>query len=191
MLSVIIPTENDERTLVRTLSSLVPGAMTGLVSDVLIVDHGSRDGTAKVADAAGCDFIPATGSRGETLAYAAQRARSAWLMFITSGVTLESPWIDEATRFVQDAMLDDGGFQRSAFFRPGTSPYQRRTFSLVARRWWRIWRGPTPEQGLIIHQSHYRDIGGHRAQARDPQADLIARLRKPQTFMLKADALAL
>ena len=46
MLSVIIPTHDSERALVRTLAALVPGAATGLVSEVLITDAGSRDQTA-------------------------------------------------------------------------------------------------------------------------------------------------
>lgn len=38
MLSVIIPTHDSERALVRTLAALVPGAAAGLVSEVLITD---------------------------------------------------------------------------------------------------------------------------------------------------------
>ncbi|MFJ5489311.1 glycosyltransferase, partial [Hansschlegelia beijingensis] len=53
MLSVLIPTCNHERALVPTLSTLVPGAADGLVRDVTIVDGGSTDATAEVADPAG------------------------------------------------------------------------------------------------------------------------------------------
>ena len=56
MLSVIIATLDSERALVPTLAALVPGAMAGLVSEVLVADGGSRDETAVVADVAGCNF---------------------------------------------------------------------------------------------------------------------------------------
>ena len=56
MLSVIIATRDSERALVPTLAALVSGATAGLVSEVLVVDGGSRDDTAKVADVAGCNF---------------------------------------------------------------------------------------------------------------------------------------
>ena len=61
MLSVIIATLDSERALVPTLSALVPGATAGLVSDVLVVDGGSRDDTAAVADVGGCNFLVADG----------------------------------------------------------------------------------------------------------------------------------
>ena len=56
MISVIIPTLDSERALLPTLAALVPGAMEGLVSEVIVADGGSRDDTAIVADAAGCNF---------------------------------------------------------------------------------------------------------------------------------------
>ena len=59
MLSVIIATRNSERPLVRTLAALVPGATSGLITEVLIADAGSRDGTPAVADIAGCKLLAA------------------------------------------------------------------------------------------------------------------------------------
>ena len=58
MLSVIIPTLNSERMLVATLAMLVPGAMSGVVREVTIVDGGSTDATLEIADAA---KLPALG----------------------------------------------------------------------------------------------------------------------------------
>ncbi|MGB6637030.1 MAG: glycosyl transferase, partial [Bradyrhizobium sp.] len=40
MLSVIIPTEGAEHPTVATLAPLVPGAATGVVREVLLVDRG-------------------------------------------------------------------------------------------------------------------------------------------------------
>ena len=50
MLSVIIPTHDSGRALVRTLAALVPGAAAGLVSEVLITDAGSGDQTVAAAE---------------------------------------------------------------------------------------------------------------------------------------------
>jgi len=54
MLSVVIATENAERNLVPTLAALVPGAMAGVVREVIVADAGSSDATAEIADSAGC-----------------------------------------------------------------------------------------------------------------------------------------
>ena len=66
MLSAIIATHESERALVPTLAALVPGAIAGLVSEVVVADAGSRDATAEVADVAGCRFIasPSRWARG-------------------------------------------------------------------------------------------------------------------------------
>lgn len=56
MLTIIMETQDNEAELVQTLSVLVAGAVEGLVSDVIILDHGSRDGSSRVAEAAGCRF---------------------------------------------------------------------------------------------------------------------------------------
>ena len=67
MLSVVIATENAERTLVPTLAALVPGAMAGLVREVIVADAGSSDATAIIADAAGCRIDVTQAPRGERL----------------------------------------------------------------------------------------------------------------------------
>ena len=48
MLSAIIATHESERTLVPTLSALVPGATAGLIGEVVVADAGSTDATAEV-----------------------------------------------------------------------------------------------------------------------------------------------
>ena len=66
MISVIIATNESEQLLVPTLAALVPGAMAGIVREVIVADAGSRDGTAAVADVAGCRCVvtPGRSARG-------------------------------------------------------------------------------------------------------------------------------
>ena len=85
MLSVIIPTRESERTLVRTLACLVPGATAGLIREVILADGGSTDETAEVGDVAGCRFLSLPGPLGPRLNSAIEAARSEWLMFLRAG----------------------------------------------------------------------------------------------------------
>src|SRR5579872_5564285 len=101
MLSVVIASLDSERPLVATLAALVPGAMDGLVSEVLIADGGSRDGTAEVADAAGCEFTAFDGPLGRRLKMAAAATRAPWLLFLQPGVILDAPWNAEARGFLE------------------------------------------------------------------------------------------
>jgi glycosyltransferase involved in cell wall biosynthesis len=82
MLSVIIPTLNNERVLVPTLASLVSGAAAGTLRDVIVADGGSTDATIEVADIAGCEVMSTAGTLGGRLRAAAAKARANWLMFL-------------------------------------------------------------------------------------------------------------
>src|SRR5262245_65191604 len=99
MISVVIPTHESERLLAHTLAALVPGALDGLLREVIVADAGSKDGTAKVADVAGCRFMVLPGSRGERLAAAAAAARADWLWFVQPGSIPGTGWIEELGRF--------------------------------------------------------------------------------------------
>src|SRR5215469_14634097 len=103
MLSVIIPTLNSERILVPTLAMLVPGAMSGIVREVTIVDGGSTDATLMLADAAGCAIAASSAPLGGRLNRAAAQARGPWLMFLRPGTVLDVTWLDETARFIEEA----------------------------------------------------------------------------------------
>jgi glycosyltransferase involved in cell wall biosynthesis len=79
MLSVVIATKDSERALVPTLAALIPGVTAGLVREVIVCDAGSRDATAEVADAAGCQIVVSNGSAGVRLKAAAFRRAPAML----------------------------------------------------------------------------------------------------------------
>jgi len=87
MLSVLIETMNDEEGLARTLSSLVGAAVEGAVRDVIVCDRGSTDGTARVADHAGCVYI-----EGGEMAAGIRRAKGEWLVILEAGARLEGEW---------------------------------------------------------------------------------------------------
>jgi hypothetical protein len=189
MLSVIIPTLNSERLLVRTLAMLVPGAMSGLVRDVTLADGGSRDGTAEIADMAGCILLASSAPVGPRLREAAMGARSAWLMFLRPGIVLDATWLDETSRFIADSEGDRGA-DLAAVFRRAVSPRAAHplaaelamlAISMLSPR-------PHPDQGLVIAARLYKDIGGHRDGAGDPEADLSARLGRRRIRTLRSGA---
>ncbi|KQV68448.1 hypothetical protein [Rhizobium sp. Root1220] len=95
MLTVVLECQDQEPELAQTLSVLVAGAVEGLVSDVVVLDHGSRDGTSSVADAAGCRFH-SQWDIGEIL----RSARGEWLLFVEPGARPQSGWIDEIAEYV-------------------------------------------------------------------------------------------
>jgi len=95
MLTVIMETRDNEAELAQTLSALVAGAVEGLVSDVIILDQGSKDGSMEVADAAGCRFC-ANWNLGEIL----RSARGEWLMLLEPGARPLGRWVDELLEYI-------------------------------------------------------------------------------------------
>jgi len=189
MLSVIIPTLNSERALVPTLAMLVPGAMNGFVREVLVCDGGSTDATLEVADAAGCTVLASPGPLATRLQAAAKAARSPWLLFLRPGTVLEATWLDEAARFVEEVeQAGDAGsaavFRRSVSAR-AAYPSVREALSLLG---FGLFGRAHPDQGLLIRATLYRDIGGHREGAADPEADLLVRLGRRRTVMMRSGA---
>lgn len=89
MLSVIIETHNDEEGLARTLASLVPAAVEGVVREVIVCDHGSTDQCHFVADHAGCRFITNGG-----IVSGIRMAKSEWLIHLEPGARLRDGWIE-------------------------------------------------------------------------------------------------
>jgi hypothetical protein len=188
MLSVIIATSESERPLVRTLAVLVPGAAAGLVREVIVADGGSADGTAEVADVAGCRLMVSDDRPGRRLKEAAAGARAPWLLFLKPGTVLDATWIDDVMRFLHDER--DGHARRAAVFRPLASAASTHGMLIEALLLLRAALGfrPSGAQGLLIAKRHYEDVGGHRDH-RDPDADLLRRLGRRAIVTLRSGAL--
>ncbi|WP_440983702.1 glycosyl transferase [Shinella sumterensis] len=89
MLTIIIECRDNEAELAQTLSALVPGAVEGVVREVVVLDHGSRDGSARVADAAGCRFLTSWDMKDVVRA-----ARGDWLLLLEPGARPMAGWVD-------------------------------------------------------------------------------------------------
>jgi hypothetical protein len=174
MLSAIIATHESERALVPTLAALVPGAVSGLVTEVLVTDADSRDATREVADVAGARFMSSSDPLGIRLKAAAASTRSPWLLFLRAGTVPEPAWLTAIERFIDEASPKP----RAAAFRAQPTGGLRMFLRLMR---------PHPDQGLLIARPHYDAIGGHRA-AKKTELDLM--LRAGRIVLLPARAAA-
>jgi hypothetical protein len=95
MITIIMECRDNEADLAQTLSALVAGAVEGVVRDVIVLDHGSRDGSAKVADAAGCRFLTHWDMKDVV-----RSARGEWLMLLEPGARPLSGWVDAVADYV-------------------------------------------------------------------------------------------
>ena len=182
MLSVIIPTEGVEAPAVATLASLVPAAAAGVVREVLLVDRAGTGVIERVADVAGCRFLPFDGTRAAALAAGARQARSPWLMFLHAGAVLDHGWIDETVQFVQ--RVSDSDRPRAGVFRYARSPYSDHTLRDRLRSITRMMAGPFADQGLLIARDHYERLGGHAPDIARAEQRLLRRLGRSSLTLL-------
>lgn len=192
MLSIIIPTLNNERALVRSLAALVPAAAEGLVRQVVVVDRGSGDDSEQVADVAGADYVSVSGSLGACLAAGANAAeRGDWLLFLNPGSVPQPGWGEELRIFTERARrsgrndlaavmslaLDDYGWR--ARFKEWRAAVNSRLLA-----------APFCEQPLVISKEFYRALGGHSESAAAPQREFAKRIGRRRLVLLRAAAAA-
>lgn len=121
MLTVIMECQDQEQQIAQSLSSLVSGAVQGLVADVVLLDRGSSDGTAALADAVGCRHV-----ENYNLADVLSGARGDWLLVIEPGARImQSSWNEEIPEYIGHN-LGPARFRPSPHFQ---MPIWRRIFA--------------------------------------------------------------
>lgn len=86
MISIIIPTLNNENLITTTISQLKENAYTRLIKEIIVVDAGSSDKTVTHAQEAGATVVHSiTKNRSSLFNLGAQQATGKILYFITPG----------------------------------------------------------------------------------------------------------
>ena len=190
MISIVIPTFNAESHLARTLTALVPAAVNGLVSEVVIADGGSTDATESIAEAAGATFVRAERGRGQQMRAGAREARCRWLLFLHADTVLQPPWEDDALRFMRDVDLGEAP-EAAAAFRfalDDSGPWARLMEAMVHLRCL-ILRLPYGDQGLLISRKLYDRVDGFADLSLMEDVDMVRRLGRRRIALLPAKAL--
>ncbi len=120
MLTIIMECRDNEAELAQTLSALVAGAVEGVVRDVIVLDHRSRDGASTVADAAGCRFL----ADGWDLQDVVRSARGDWLLLLEPGARPLTGWVDA----IVDHVAVSGNPARFLAARSHRRPFLQRLF---------------------------------------------------------------
>jgi hypothetical protein len=77
---------------------------------------------------------------------------------------------------------------QAATFRPGGPARRSMLHEALSLAWAALFRGPSPDCGLVIHKTLYNQLGGHRADAEDPERDLLRRLGRARITTLRCSA---
>lgn len=178
--SVIVPTFEAGDTLAGTL-----GALGG--QRVIVVDAGSTDETAALAEGHRAAVVRAPRGRGAQLDAGAQAATTDWLLFLHGDTRLGPGWRADVADFVAVPAnrsraavfvlrLDDNGL------------WPRLVEAGV--RWRTRWLGlPYGDQGLLIHRTLYDEVGGYATELPLMEdVDIVRRLGRRRIVALSATA---
>lgn len=153
--SVVIPTLNEEAGMPACLGALFEGVSAGVIRELVVVDGGSGDGTLEIAAEAGAEVVRCAASRGGQLRAGADKARGEWLLFVHADTVLSDGW----SIAVEEHLLQKGtaAYFALRFERGGVPGRLVAGWANLRSRWFGL---PYGDQGLLISQRLYEEIGG-------------------------------
>jgi rSAM/selenodomain-associated transferase 2/rSAM/selenodomain-associated transferase 1 len=169
-LSVIIPALNEENHIRQTLEHI--GKFSH--GEVIVVDGGSEDNTAQIAEECGVRLLSSSPSRGGQLNVGASEASGDLLLFLHADTILP----DNFSSLIRQAMIDPevAGGSFALKIHPST-PLLRYIERNVTWRT-RLFRLPYGDQAIFVRASLFRLMGGYAEIALMEDVEFVRRLRR-------------
>lgn len=171
MISIIIPTLNEERLLPSLLRDI---CQQGADHEVIVVDGGSRDRTLEIAGDYGARKLLSPRGRGNGISVGAKEARGDVLFFLHADSTL----LPGALKRINKVLLANteiiGGNFRLVF--DGDTRFSRcLTRCYAGIRSIGLYYG---DSGIFVRRSVYEDLGGFRPIPLMEDLDFVRRLER-------------
>jgi rSAM/selenodomain-associated transferase 2 len=166
MLSIVIPTLNAAHTIGPCLAAVREAGET------VVVDGGSTDGTAAIAEHEGARLVRSARGRGIQLAAGAAAAAGDWLLFLHADTLLAPGWREAADRHIGRRP------DKAACFRFRLDSADRRARLIEAGVALRVGLLALPygDQGLLLSRRLYDSVGGYRPLPLMEDVDLVRRI---------------
>jgi rSAM/selenodomain-associated transferase 2 len=152
VISVIIPTLNEERLLPATLDRLA--GVDGC--EVIVSDGGSSDATTKIAKGYGCILICGPPGRGRQMNAGAALARGRILLFLHADTTLPANFAEK----VENALLVHGVVGGAFSLKIAGGRWSLAAIAFFANLRSRLLQLPYGDQALFTEARTFHSLGG-------------------------------
>jgi rSAM/selenodomain-associated transferase 2 len=174
MISVIIPTLNEEKNLPALLSRLCEEGHDITGYEIIVVDGGSTDATVRVAREHGARMLTSPPGRGIQLCHGADAASGTIFLFLHA----DSIFPRGGLKRIEEALAETphliGGNFRLLF--DGATPFSRWLIGFYAGiRRIGLYYG---DSGIFVRRSAYEAIGGIRPIALMEDLDFVRRMER-------------
>jgi len=170
LVSVIIPTYNEEAVLGHTLKCISCSDNT----EIIVADGGSTDSTHEIADKAGAVLLTVKTGRANQLNAGAAVAKGKLLLFMHADTLPPDGYADLIRRALDNPSTVAGAFR----FQTDSSRTAIRAIEWGANIRSAIFRWPYGDQGLFMERRVFDEIGGFAQLPIMEDFDLVRRLRR-------------
>jgi rSAM/selenodomain-associated transferase 2 len=175
MISIIVPTLNEERRIGRTLECLL--SLRGN-KEIIVADGGSDDRTVEYACASGVTVMLCERGRGSQMHAAALASRGEELWFLHADTVPEGNALEHIRQALRDPAVVGGNF--SLVFEGDGFAARQMTWIYPRLRLLGLCFG---DAGLFVRRSAYEAIGGFQPFPLFEDLDLMGRLRRCGRFV--------
>ena len=173
MVSIIIPTLNEEPRLPSCLKAILPEAKD-CGAEVLVIDGGSADATTEVARSHGVDVVVGRAGRGRQMNLGAREASGSLLVFLPADTVAPAGWVRTLAAIDAEGTYPAGGFQQ----RFDHSSLLLRVVSGLHNLRARITGVIYGDQVPFVRRELFLEMGGYREDLDMEDVEFGARLRR-------------
>ncbi len=174
-MSVIIPTLDEAATLEKTLEGL-----KGQAAEIIVVDGGSTDGTAKVAGKYTSHVLVSRAGRGLQQDTGARISQGSVLVFLHADTVLPTGY----RKLIRQALANPKVVFGAFCLEIHPPRFALELIAAMANLRTRLLRLPYGDQGIFVRRSAYLQVGGFRHWPIMEDVDLVRRLNRLGGFKL-------